>query len=105
MALAAARDARLAYVLLFLAGIAMIANGAVSNTMLQHSVPDALRGRLMAAYSFVVVGLAQTVGSFLAGIVAKALGEYRIYRTVNAPLSARIATASCTSSVRLKYAR
>ena len=74
LALAAVRDARLAYLLLFFAGIAMIANGAVSNAMLQHSVPDALRGRLMAAYSFVVVGLAQTVGSFLAGIVAKAFG-------------------------------
>ena len=76
LALAAVRDARLAYVLLFFAGIAMIANGAVSNAMLQHSVPDALRGRLMAAYSFVVVGLAQTVGSFLAGIVAKAFGVH-----------------------------
>jgi len=76
LALAAVRDARLAYVLLFFAGIAMIANGAVSNAMLQHSVPDALRGRLMAAYSFVVVGLAQTVGSFVAGIVAKAFGVH-----------------------------
>ena len=28
----------------------------------------------MAAYSFVVVGLAQTVGSFLAGVVARAFG-------------------------------
>jgi MFS family permease len=76
LALAAVRDARAAYMLLFFAGIAMIANGAVSNAMLQHSVPDALRGRLMAAYSFVVVGLAQTVGSFLAGIVARALGVH-----------------------------
>jgi MFS family permease len=42
--------------------------------MLQHGVPDALRGRLMAAYSFVVVGLAQTAGSFIAGIVAAAFG-------------------------------
>lgn len=67
-------DVRIAYVLLFFAGVAMIANGAVSNAMLQHSVPDVLRGRLMAAYSFVVVGLAQTVGSFLAGIVARAFG-------------------------------
>jgi len=72
--LAAVTDPRPAYALLFLAGIAMIANGAVSNSMLQHSVPDALRGRLMAAYSFVVVGLAQTVGSILAGIVARAFG-------------------------------
>jgi MFS family permease len=76
LALATVRDARAAYVLLFLAGTAMIANGAVSNAMLQHSVPDALRGRLMAAYSFVVVGLAQSVGSFLAGIVARALGVH-----------------------------
>lgn len=74
MVLSAVRDARAAYVLLFLAGAAMIANGAVSNAMLQHSVPDALRGRLMAAYAFVVVGLAQTVGSFVAGIVARVLG-------------------------------
>lgn len=72
--LSAVTDPRPAYVLLFLAGIAMIANGALSNAMLQHKVPDAMRGRLMAAYSFVVVGLAQTVGAFLAGIVARAFG-------------------------------
>src|SRR5947207_1080407 len=54
--LSAVTKARPAYFLLFLAGIAMIANGAQSNAMLQHSVPDSMRGRLMAAYSFVVVG-------------------------------------------------
>lgn len=64
----------LAYVLLFLAGIAMIINSAVSNAILQHIVPDAMRGRLMAAYSFVVVGLSQTIGSFVAGIVARMVG-------------------------------
>lgn len=76
LALAATRDVHLAYGLLFAAGVTMIINGAVSNAVLQHSVPDALRGRLMAAYSFVVVGLAQTVGSFLAGVVARALGVH-----------------------------
>lgn len=30
----------------------------------------------MAAYSFVVVGLAQTVGAFFAGIVARLLGAH-----------------------------
>ena len=74
IALSATTRPRPAYVLLFLAGISMIANGALANAMLQHSVPDALRGRLMAAYSFVVVGLAQTVGAFLAGVVARAFG-------------------------------
>jgi len=74
LALSAVTQARFAYALLFLAGVGMIISGAVSNAMLQHVVPDALRGRLMAAYSFVVVGLAQTVGAFLAGIVARAVG-------------------------------
>jgi predicted MFS family arabinose efflux permease len=74
--LAATRSAHTAYLLLLVAGAAMIANGAISNAMLQHSVPDALRGRIMAAYSFVVVGLAQTVGSLLAGVVARALGVH-----------------------------
>jgi MFS family permease len=72
--LAFTREVHIAYVLLFAAGATMIVNGAVSNAVLQHSVPDNLRGRLMAAYSFVVVGLAQTVGSFAAGVVARAFG-------------------------------
>jgi MFS family permease len=42
--------------------------------MLQHLVPDDLRGRVMAAYSFVVVGLSAVVGSFVAGTVARAFG-------------------------------
>ena len=70
------RDARIAYGLLLATGAAMIVNGAVSNATLQHSVPDALRGRVMAAYSFVVVGLAQTLGAFLAGAVARVLGVH-----------------------------
>lgn len=76
IALSIVRDARVAYALLLLAGAAMIVNGAVSNAVLQHSVPDALRGRIMAAYSFVVVGLAQTVGAFLAGAVARLVGVH-----------------------------
>jgi len=74
--LAVTRNVHLAYALLFLAGVAMIANGAVANATLQYSVPEQMRGRLMAAYSFVVVGLAQTVGAFLAGVVARALGVH-----------------------------
>jgi MFS family permease len=74
LALSAVTRPGIAYVLLFLAGIAMIINSAVSNAILQHIVPDAMRGRLMAAYSFVVVGLSQTIGSFAAGIVARLVG-------------------------------
>ena len=74
LVLSAVTNHMAAYALLFIAGIAMIVNSAVSNALLQHTVPDVLRGRLMAAYSFVVVGLAQTVGSFGAGVVARAVG-------------------------------
>ena len=35
---------------------------------------DELRGRVMAAYSFVVVGLSQVVGSATSGTIANAFG-------------------------------
>jgi MFS family permease len=52
----------------------MIVNNATANSMLQHLVPNELRGRLMAAYSFVVVGLSSVLGSILAGSIAHAIG-------------------------------
>lgn len=64
----------LGYPLLLLVGCTMILNGAISNGILQSIVPDELRGRLMAAYGLVVVGLAQCVGAFLAGVMADAFG-------------------------------
>jgi MFS family permease len=71
---ALSRSVFLACALLLAAGCAMIFTGALANGLLQASVPDALRGRLMAAYSFVVVGLSQVVGAFLAGAAASAVG-------------------------------
>ncbi|MBV9880485.1 MAG: MFS transporter [Gemmatirosa sp.] len=68
------RSAPLARVALLFTGFAMILNGALSNAILQSRVPDVLRGRLMAAYSFAVVGMAQVVGSFVGGAVARAFG-------------------------------
>ena len=67
------RSVLLGCVLLFGAGFAMILNGALTNGLLQAIVPDELRGRLMAAYSFVVVGLSQVVGALLAGALARAV--------------------------------
>jgi MFS family permease len=63
-----------AYPLLLGVGFAMIVNNATANSVLQQLVPDELRGRMMAAYSLVVVGLSQVVGSFLAGSVARVFG-------------------------------
>jgi MFS family permease len=74
IALSLNRLPHLAYILLLAIGFTMIVNSAVSNAFLQHLVPDEMRGRIMAAYSFVVVGLSQTLGAFGAGAVAKAVG-------------------------------
>jgi MFS family permease len=71
---ALSRSVLLACILLFGVGFAMIVNGALANGLLQGIVPDSLRGRLMAAYSFVVVGLSQVVGAFLAGSAANTVG-------------------------------
>jgi MFS family permease len=68
------RSAHIAYGFLFAIGFTMIVNNAVSNALLQHIVPDEMRGRIMAAYSFIVVGLSQTIGAFGAGAVAKLVG-------------------------------
>ena len=65
----------LAYPVLLFTGFAMIVSGALANGMLQSLVPDAMRGRLMAAYSFVVVGLSQAVGALIAGTVAEHYGD------------------------------
>lgn len=63
-----------AYPLLFGVGFMMIATNATANSTLQHLIPDELRGRVMAAYSFVVVGLSQVVGSATSGTIANAFG-------------------------------
>jgi len=68
------RSAAFASIILLAVGFSMILNNALANSTLQHLVPNELRGRLMAAYSFVVVGLSQVVGSFVAGSVAHAVG-------------------------------
>jgi len=62
------------YLLLLAIGCVMILNGAISNGLLQGIVPDALRGRIMAAYGLVVVGLSQVVGAFTGGAIAHTLG-------------------------------
>jgi MFS family permease len=62
------------YALLLGIGCTMILNGAIANGLLQQIVPNELRGRMMAAYGLVVVGLAQVVGAFSAGALADVMG-------------------------------
>lgn len=65
----------MAYLALFVTGFAMIVSGALANSILQSIVPDPMRGRLMAAYSFIVVGLSQALGSLLGGLIGEHAGE------------------------------
>lgn len=68
------RTGTFAYPVLFLAGVFLILNGAGANAILQQLVEDRMRGRLMAAYALVVVGLSNAVGAPLAGAIAKQVG-------------------------------
>jgi MFS family permease len=69
----ASRALPLSMVLLALTGCAMIVNNSITNTLLQTSAPDHLRGRIMGFYSFVFVGMAP-FGAFLFGVVAEHIG-------------------------------
>jgi MFS family permease len=54
-------------------GFSMMVQMASSNTLIQAMVPDQLRGRVMAVYSMMFMGMAP-FGSFCAGAVAHHLG-------------------------------
>jgi MFS family permease len=62
-----------AVALLVPVGFAMMMQMAATNTLIQSMVPDALRGRVMAIYSMMFMGMAP-VGALLAGILAERIG-------------------------------
>ena len=51
----------------------MMLQMACSNTLIQVMVPDALRGRVMAVYSMMFMGMAP-IGALLGGALADRLG-------------------------------
>jgi MFS family permease len=67
------RSVWLSAVVLVPAGFCMMLQMASSNTLIQAMVPDALRGRVMAIYSMVFMGMAP-FGALLAGTLADSLG-------------------------------
>ncbi len=89
--LSLARELTLALFILACAGAAMASQGIVTATGLQLAAPSELRGRVMAVYSFVVLGLAP-LGAFQAGFVAQHLG---------APWSIAISGAVCLAGTLL----
>jgi MFS family permease len=67
------RQLWLSAVLLVPAGFCMMVEMAASNTLIQSMVPDRLRGRVMAVYSMMFMGMAP-VGALLAGAIAAPIG-------------------------------
>jgi MFS family permease len=66
----------LSLALLFPAGFCMMIEMASSNTLIQTMVPDELRGRVMAVYSMMFMGMAP-FGALSAGTLAQHLGAPR----------------------------
>jgi MFS family permease len=58
---------------LLIVGFAATVQMAATNTIVQSRVPDELRGRVMAVYATMFMGV-QPIGSLIAGLVAKHIG-------------------------------
>lgn len=59
--------------ILVLVGVGFVTQNSTGNTILQSVVPDNLRGRVMAVFSFMFFGMTP-FGSLLAGSIAQAFG-------------------------------
>jgi MFS family permease len=81
----------LSTVLLVPVGFSMIIEMAASNTLIQSLIPDTLRGRVMAVYSMMFMGMAP-FGSLLAGTLAHRLG---------APATVMLGGAACVAGAAL----
>ena len=79
------RSLLLSILLLLPAGFSMLLQMSSSNTLIQTMVPDALRGRVMAVYSMMFMGMAH-FGALLAGAIAHRLG---------APFTVALGGATC----------
>jgi MFS family permease len=75
----------LSLILLVPVGFCMMVQMASSNTLIQSMVPDELRGRVMAIYSMMFMGMAP-FGALFAGVVAERIG---------APATVAVGGAAC----------
>jgi len=73
IAFSTVRSLWLGVVFLLPVGFAMMTQMAASNTLIQSMIPNALRGRVMAVYSMMFMGMAP-IGALLAGSLAGWLG-------------------------------
>jgi MFS family permease len=63
----------LSTLVIFFVGFAATVQMAATNTIVQNRVPDELRGRVMAVYATMFMGV-QPIGSLIAGGIAKRIG-------------------------------
>jgi MFS family permease len=63
----------LSYPMLFLIGLGSISQVATANSLLQITVPDRLRGRIMSSFTMVFLGMA-TLGNLAIGTLASYVG-------------------------------
>jgi len=63
----------LCYVLIAVAGWGMLTQMATLNTLIQHDVPDDLRGRVMSFYTLVLLGFIP-IGNLMVGTLASYVG-------------------------------
>ena len=77
-------------------GFAMSSTGAMANTLVQTASPEAMRGRVMAAYMALAAGAAPS-GSFLMGAIANSFG------TSASILFGGFATVACTLVIAWKF--
>jgi MFS family permease len=61
---------------LIIVGFAATSQMAATNTLIQIRVPDELRGRVMAVYATMFMGV-QPIGALIAGVIAKKIGAPR----------------------------
>jgi MFS family permease len=73
IAFSMARSLWLGVAFLLPVGFAMMTQMAASNTLIQSMIPNELRGRVMAVYSMMFMGMAP-IGALLAGSLAGWLG-------------------------------
>jgi MFS family permease len=89
------RSLWLSAALLVPAGFCMMVEMAASNTLIQSMVPDRLRGRVMAVYSMMFMGMAP-LGALMAGALAGPIG---------APATVAVGGAVCVAGGILFGAR
>mgnify|MGYP001607698495 CR=1 FL=1 len=70
LAFAFSKSFPLSLVILFFAGFGFMAQNTTTNTLIQTSVPDALRGRVMGAYAMIFFGFFP-FSSLIAGFIAE----------------------------------